>query len=91
MDCRKCGAFCIAPSIATAIPNMPSGKPAGVRCANLNGRNECTPYRKAARPAFCAGWQPMPEVCGQGFQEAMTRISRLEQATAREGSRLLRG
>ncbi len=91
MDCRKCGACCIAPSITTSIPNMPRGKPAGVRCANLNDRNECTLYGKAVRPAFCAGWQPMPEVCGQGFQEAMRRISRWEQATTTESSRSLRG
>jgi hypothetical protein len=82
MDCRKCGACCVAPSITTAIPNMPHGKPAGVRCANLNNGNECTLYAKAGRPRFCIGWQPMPEVCGQGFQEAMIRIAMLEQATA---------
>ncbi len=82
MDCRKCGACCIAPSITTAIPNMPYGKPAGARCANLSDRNECVLYGKATRPAFCIGWQPMPEVCGQGFNEAMTYIATLEQATA---------
>ncbi len=57
MDCRKCGACCIAPSITTAIPNMPYGKPAGARCANLSDRNECVLYGKATRPAFCIGWQ----------------------------------
>jgi hypothetical protein len=81
MDCRKCGACCIAPSIATAIPNMPNGKPAGTRCANLNDRNECTLYGKAERPAFCLGWQPAFEVCGHAFEEAMTRITILERAT----------
>jgi hypothetical protein len=82
MDCRKCGACCIAPSIATAIPHMPHGKPAGFRCANLNERNECTLYGKAERPAFCIGWRPMPEVCGGTFEEAMTHITTLERATA---------
>ncbi len=82
MDCRKCGACCIAPSITTAIPNMPRGKLAGARCANLNDRNECTLYGKAGRPAFCAGWQPMAEVCGQGFEEAMIHLTSLEEATA---------
>jgi len=82
MDCRKCGACCIAPSITTAIPNMPHGKPAGARCVNLNDRNECTLYGKVGRPPFCRGWQPMPEVCGQGFKEAMTCIAALERATA---------
>jgi hypothetical protein len=82
MDCRKCGACCIAPSITTAIPNMPSGKPAGARCANLNDGNECTLYGKAERPAFCIGWQPALDVCGRAFKEAVTRIAALEQATA---------
>lgn len=82
MNCRKCGACCIAPSITTAIPNMPSGKPAGVRCANLDERNECTLYGKAERPAFCLGWQPMSEVCGQAFDEAVACITAMERATA---------
>lgn len=82
MDCRKCGACCIAPSIASVLPNMPHGKPAGTRCANLNDRNECTLYGKANRPGFCLGWQPMSEVCGRAFEEAMSRITTLERATA---------
>jgi hypothetical protein len=82
MDCRKCGACCIAPSIVTPIPNMPGGKPAGTRCANLDDRNECILYGRAERPAFCLGWQPMRDVCGQAFEEAMTHITALEQATA---------
>ena len=81
MNCRKCGAYCIAPSIATAIPNMPGGKPAGARCANLSDRNECTLYGKADRPRFCIGWQPMLEVCGGTFEEAVLHIAALEQAT----------
>ncbi|OHB68078.1 MAG: hypothetical protein A2Y77_16310 [Planctomycetes bacterium RBG_13_62_9] len=82
MDCRKCGACCIAPSIRTAMPNMPLGKPAGQRCANLNDRNECTIYGKPERPAFCAGWQPDPDVCGRSFDEAMKNIATLEKETA---------
>jgi hypothetical protein len=82
MNCRKCGACCIAPSIVTAIPYMPNGKPAGVRCANLNTRNECTLYGQPSRPPFCRGWQPMFEVCGQTFEEALAHITNLEQATA---------
>jgi len=61
---------------------MPHGKPAGARCANLSDRNECTLYGTTGRPAFCLGWQPMREVCGQGFNEAMTHIAALEKATA---------
>jgi len=40
--CRAgCGACCIAPSISSAIPGMPDGKPAGVRCAQLDEQNLC--------------------------------------------------
>ena len=83
MNCRKCGACCIAPSISSAIPRMPQGKPAGIRCANLTDQNECVLYGRKERPAFCLGWQPMAEVCGHAFEEAMSRIAALEHATAR--------
>jgi hypothetical protein len=82
MDCRKCGACCIAPSITTAMPNMPAGKPAGVRCANLDDGNLCTLFGKPQRPAFCIGWRPSPECCGQGFAQAMAYLATLERDTA---------
>jgi hypothetical protein len=82
MNCRKGGACCIAPSITTALPNMPSGKPAGIRCANLNDRYECTLYGQATRPAFGAGWPPTLELCGAGFGEAMKNICAREEASA---------
>jgi hypothetical protein len=81
MNCHKCGACRIAPSITTAIAHMPRGKPTGARCANLNDRNERVLYGRGERPAFCLGWQPMAEVCGQTFEEAMSRIAALERAT----------
>jgi hypothetical protein len=82
MNCHKCGACCIAPSIMTPMPGMPHGKPAGMRCANLSPRNACTLYGQAGRPAFCLGWQPAPEYGGQSLAEALINITALEQATA---------
>lgn len=82
MNCKKCGACCIAPSITTAIPNMPRGKPAGVRCANLTEKNECTLFGRPERPGFCLAWPPMPELCGENLGEAIERIAALEAATA---------
>jgi hypothetical protein len=64
------------------MPNMPDGKPAGVRCANLNDRNECTLYGRRERPPFCVGWRPGLEVCGHSFDEAMSNIAALEKRTA---------
>jgi len=80
--CQKCGACCIAPSITTPMPNMPNGKPAGVRCVNLSDENLCTLYGRPARPAFCSGWKPSPEVCGKSFAQAMKNLAALEHETA---------
>lgn len=82
MNCKKCGACCIAPSITTAMPNMPHGKPAGTRCANLTDRNECTLFGRPERPSFCLAWPPTPELCGRDLQEAMERIAALETDTS---------
>ncbi len=82
MECKKCGACCIAPSITTPMPNMPAGKPVGMRCANLNDGNECTLYNQPQRPAFCAGWQPTPELCGEGFDQDRRNIAALEKESA---------
>ena len=81
MDCRKCGACCIGPSITTAMPGMPQGKPAGTRCVNLDDNNLCRLYGRPDRPAFCRGYRPDPAVCGGGFQEAMANIAILEEST----------
>ena len=82
--CRKCGACCIAPSITTPMPNMPNGKPAGVRCVNLNDENLCTLYGRPERPTFCSGWKPDRELCGKNFVQAMKNIAALERQTAFE-------
>lgn len=82
VPCRKCGACCIAPSITTAIPNMPNGKPAGVRCANLTDNNQCLLYEKPQRPAFCVGYRPTLELCGRTYAEAIRNVTALERATA---------
>jgi len=64
------------------MPNVPNGKPAGVRCANLTDNNECILYGKPERPAFCIGYEPTPELCGRTFAEAMRNLIALERATA---------
>jgi len=64
------------------MPNMPNGKPAGVRCANLSDKNECTLYGQPQRPAFCRGWQPTRELCGTDLAQAMKNITLLEQNSA---------
>ena len=82
MDCRPgCGACCIAPSISSPIPGMPQGKPAGVRCIQLDDANRCLVFGQAGRPAVCSGLQPSDEMCGKNQTDAMVWLMRLETQT----------
>jgi uncharacterized protein len=82
MECRpNCGACCTAPSINSAIPGMPNGKPAGVRCIQLDDENRCIIFGNPERPAFCASLQPSNEMCGETREQAMIWLSELEQLT----------
>jgi Fe-S-cluster containining protein len=83
MKCRDhCGACCIAPSINSPIPGMPNGKPAGVRCVQLNEQNMCKIFGQPERPAFCGGLQPSAEMCGDTREQAIAWLTHLEQITA---------
>lgn len=83
MKCRDhCGACCIAPSINSPIPGMPNGKPAGVRCVQLNEQNMCKIFGQPERPAFCGGLQPSAEMCSDTREQAITWLTQLEQITA---------
>jgi len=86
MDCRPgCGACCIAPSISSAIPGMPRGKPAGVRCVQLDDANRCRIFGRPERPAVCGQLMPSAEMCGTGDManaQAMRYLARLETLTA---------
>jgi uncharacterized protein len=87
MDCRpSCGACCVAPSINSAIPGMPHGKPAGVPCIQLLADFKCALFGKPERPAFCGSLQPSVEMCGAENLEnpreyAINWLSNLEAAT----------
>lgn len=82
MDCRPgCGACCIAPSIASPIPGMPHGKPAGIPCVQLDDDLRCRLFGQPERPAFCGSLQPELEMCGTSQDEAMTVLAILEIAT----------
>jgi len=82
MKCRDdCGACCIAPSINSAIPGMPNGKPAGVNCVQLDSQNRCMIFGKPERPAFCASLQPSLEMCGNNREQAMFWLTNLERLT----------
>ncbi len=80
--CRSaCGACCIAPSISSAIPGMPDGKPAGVRCVQLSDDDRCLLFGKPERPRVCVELRPTEEMCGSTRAEALAFLNRLERMT----------
>ena len=80
--CRaECGACCIAPSISSPIPDMPLGKPAGVRCVQLNDLNQCQIFGLASRPLVCSSLMPSLEMCGYVHADAFDYLDHLETAT----------
>ncbi|MCG3758945.1 YkgJ family cysteine cluster protein [Vibrio cincinnatiensis] len=82
MDCRLgCGACCIAPSISSPIPGMPDGKPAGVRCIQLNDEDLCQLFGKPERPAVCHQFKACASVCGENQQQALQNLTFLEHCT----------
>ncbi|HET8910733.1 MAG TPA: YkgJ family cysteine cluster protein, partial [Ktedonobacteraceae bacterium] len=64
-----------------AIPGMPTGKPAGVRCVQLSDDNLCKLFGKPERPEVCNRLQASKEMCGDSFEEAYTYLIQLERAT----------
>ena len=82
MDCREgCGACCIAPSILSPIPGMPLGKPAGVRCIQLDSNNLCLLFGLPERPVVCEAFQADIDVCGDDREQALQLITDLENLT----------
>lgn len=80
--CRPgCGACCIAPSISTPIPGMPGGKPAGVRCVQLDDDNLCRLFGNPRRPTVCEQFRFDVALCAERREQALERIAALEIAT----------
>ena len=85
LNCRPgCAACCTAPSISSPIPGMPSGKPAGVPCIQLDEQLRCKIFGQPERPAVCGQLQASVEMCGplddQG-QFARVYLTQLEKLT----------
>ena len=82
MICRSgCGACCTAPSISSSIPGMPDGKPAGVRCVQLDAQQRCLLFGKPERPAVCLSLKPAPAMCGENREQALQSLGLLELQT----------
>jgi uncharacterized protein len=83
LACRPgCGACCIAPSISSAIPGMPNGKPAGVRCIQLDEQNRCKIFGRPERPLVCGSLKPANDMCGATRDDALQYLIRLDRLTA---------
>jgi Fe-S-cluster containining protein len=83
LSCRAgCGACCIAPSISSGIPGMPKGKPAGVRCVQLDTHNHCRIFGQPERPAVCGSLQPSREMCGTTSEHALRYLAHLDKVTS---------
>lgn len=61
---------------------MPNGKPAGVRCVQLDEHERCRIFAHPERPAVCASLRPSVEMCGASREHAMQWLSWLEAETA---------
>ncbi|BAL26105.1 YkgJ family cysteine cluster protein [Azoarcus sp. KH32C] len=83
MECRPaCAACCIAPSISSPIPGMEAGKPAGVRCVQLDDADRCRLFGDPRRPAVCGSLSPSPQMCGAHREAAILWLAELEVMTA---------
>ncbi|RUO26810.1 hypothetical protein CWE09_08995 [Aliidiomarina minuta] len=82
MHCRKgCGACCVAPSISSAIPGMPQGKPANTRCIQLDDDNLCKLFGDPRRPAVCEQFKADADICGDSREQALGLLIQLESLT----------
>ncbi|RVU86540.1 YkgJ family cysteine cluster protein [Leucothrix sargassi] len=83
MKCKpNCGACCIAPSISSALPNMPNGKKAGELCANLDPITfHCGIWGTDTYPLVCGDFKPSTESCGDNRDQALSALTYFEKAT----------
>lgn len=82
LSCRLgCGACCIAPSISSAIPGMPEGKPAGIKCVQLDENNLCKIFEDPARPDVCSEFKAAIDICGINNRQALEVLNQLEVIT----------
>ncbi len=81
-SCRPgCAVCCTTISIGSALPNMPKGKPAGVRCVNLDTQNLCGLWGSESYPSVCRGFTPDVRYCGNSNEEANQILGDLERLT----------
>ena len=81
-ECRAgCAACCTVISISSPLPGMPNGKPAGVRCVNLDDSNNCTIHNSAQYPSICRSFPADIAMCGITNEHANKYIEEMEKFT----------
>jgi len=60
---------------------MPNGKPAGVRCIQLDEQNLCKIFGRPERPPLCDRFKADELVCGVTNEQALTNLIELEDLT----------
>ena len=60
---------------------MPHGKPAGVRCIQLDEYDRCRLFGRADRPDVCRRLKPEPGMCGGNRDEALHLLAQMELAS----------
>ena len=68
-------------SISSPIPGMPRGKPAGVKCVNLDENMLCRIYGTEFYPEVCRNFTASEEMCGNTRQDACAYLGNLEKLT----------
>jgi uncharacterized protein len=61
---------------------MPLGKPAGIRCVQLDTAERCKLFGHPTRPAVCVSLTPNATMCGTHRQVALRWLADLEVQTA---------
>lgn len=61
---------------------MPHGKPAGVRCVQLDPNERCRLFGDPRRPAVCTSLKPSHAMCGPTQDHALHWLAELERRTA---------
>lgn len=60
---------------------MENGKPAGVRCIQLDDDNLCKIFGQPERPAVCGQFAAEESICGANTADAIRIITELERLT----------
>ena len=66
---------------------MPGGKPAGVRCVQLDEADRCRIVGHPERPAVCGSLAPSADMCGESREQAMRWLGWMERETCPEPGR----